>query len=172
MALTFRTALAGLLLALALGAGGCRGVTVKGGEVTKMGTRYRFGDPGEGWRPVRLSDNDVAWVEDRTGHALSANATCESYQDVPLEALTRQLLVGFTESERLDQSREPLDGRESLRSHYRAKLDGVPVELGLVVGKKDGCIYDFTYTAPPDRYGAELPSFERLVNGFATEPHT
>ena len=48
-------------------------------------------------------------------------------------------------------------------------LDGVPVELGLLTLKKDGCIYDFTYTCPRGAYDEQLQAFTRLVQGFATE---
>ena len=147
----------------------CAGVSVKNGEVNAERTRYRFGDPGPQWRRVNLDEVDVSWVRDATGHTLSVDSTCRDYGDVPLPALLRQQLIGFTSAERLEQREEMVDGRAALFSRWRAKLDGVPVELGLWTLKKDGCIYDFTYTGPAGAYDVESASLAKLVSGFRTE---
>ena len=156
-----------LLGALVLAA--CSGVNVQQGQVSKERTRYRFGDPGPDWRRVSLSDVDVAWVRDSSGHTLSVSSMCQDYHEAPLAALRRQQLVGFTQTERLEEREEMVDGREALFSRWRAKLDGVPVELGLWTLKKDGCIYDFTYISPRGAYDDQVQALTRLVQGFATE---
>ena len=162
-----RPAAALLLGALALGA--CSGVKVQQGQVSKERTRYRFGEPGPDWRRVSLGDVDVAWVRDSSGHTLSVNSMCQDYNDAPLTALRRQQLVGFTQAERVEDREEMLDGRAALFSRWRARLDGVPVELGLWTLKKDGCIYDFTYISPSGAYDEQSQALARLVQGFGTE---
>jgi len=156
-----------LLGLLALGA--CSGVKVKQDEVNTERTRYRFGDPGPDWRRVSLNEVDVAWVRDASGHTLSASSMCTDYRDVPLGALRRQQLVGFTQAERVEEREEMLDGRGALFSRWKARLDGVPVELGLWTVKKDGCIYDFTYSSPAGAYEEQASALGRIVQGFHTE---
>ena len=128
-----RLVAAPLLGALALAA--CSGVKVRqgpqDGEVITERTRYKFGEPGSDWRRVSLGDVDVSWVRDSSGHTLSVNSTCADYVEAPLTALRRQQLVGFTQTERVEEREEMVDGRAALFSRWRAKLDGVPVELGL-----------------------------------------
>jgi hypothetical protein len=158
-----------VLLLGALVVAACSGVKVQQGEVAKERTRYRFGDPGPGWRRISLTDVDVAWVRDASGHTLSVNSTCTDYQDVPLTALRRQQMVGFTQSELVEEKEAMLDGRGALFTRWRAKLDGVEVAIGLWTVKKDGCIYDFTYTSPPSAYDDQSQAFARVVQGFATE---
>ena len=160
-----------LLGALALAA--CSGVKVRqgpeAGEVRTEQTRYKFGEPGPDWRRVSLGDVDVSWVRDSSGHTLSVNSTCTDYVEAPLTALRRQQMVGFTQTERVEEREEMVDGRAALFSRWRAKMDGVPVELGLWTLKKDGCIYDFTYTSPSGAYDVASQGLARLVQGFATE---
>ena len=160
-----------LLGALVLAA--CSGVKVRqgpeAGEVRTERTRYRFGEPGPDWRRVSLGDVDVSWVRDSSGHTLSVNSTCADYVEAPLTALRRQQMVGFTQTERVEEREEMVDGRAALFSRWKAKLDGVPVELGLWTVKKDGCIYDFTYTSPRGAYDDQSEALARLVQGFATE---
>jgi len=168
-----RTRLVAALLLGALALAACSGVKVRqgeaSGEVRTERTRYKFGEPGPDWRRVSLGDVDVSWVRDSSGHTLSANSTCTDYVEAPLTALRRQQMVGFTQTERVEEREEMVDGRTALFSRWRAKMDGVPVELGLWTLKKDGCIYDFTYTSPNGAYEAQSQALARLVQGFATE---
>jgi len=161
------------LLLGALGLAACSGVKVRqgpqSGEVVTERTRYRFGEPGSDWRRVSLGDVDVAWVRDSSGHTLSVSSMCTDYQEASLTALRRQQMVGFTQAERVEEREEMLDGRAALYSRWRARLDGVPVELGLWTLKKDGCIYDFTYTSPSGAYDQQSQALGRLVQGFGTE---
>ena len=163
------TRFAAALLLGTLSVAACSGVKVQQGQVTTERTRYRFGDPGPDWRRVSLGDVDVAWVRDSSGHTLSVNSMCQDYQEAPLAALLRQQLVGFTATERVQEREEMVDGRAALFSRWRARLDGVPVELGLWTLKKDGCIYDFTYTSPSGAYDDQAAALARIVQGFATE---
>ncbi|HYO51380.1 hypothetical protein [Archangium sp.] len=158
-----------LLLLLAPAVGCHRRVRFEDQVFSKPGVRYRVGELPSVWERVRLSHNDLAWYTEETGHALSVNSTCRKHEDAPLDVLTRHLLMGFTERLEVEQQKVVVDEREALRSRYRAKLDGVPVELLFLVLKKDACIYDFTYVAPLGRFEERLPGFESLVRGFHAE---
>jgi hypothetical protein len=172
MTRTFASARRSLLLLawLVVGlTGGCRHGEYKAGVFSKSNVRYRIGEVPPGWKLIGLKENDLAYESADGAHWMAVNSTCEGHGDAPLEVLTRQLLAGFSDRELIGQEIQPLDGRDSLRSHYRAKLDGVPVELMLVVTKKDGCVYDFTYVSPVGRYPERLGDFERLLQNFHTE---
>ena len=157
------------LLVLSGLATGCRHGELRGNVYSKSGVRYLIGQLPTNWQPASLKDNDLAWTARDTGHWIALNSTCDSYQDAPLSVLTQHLLMGFTERQLIEQETVPLDGREALRSHYQAKLDGVPTELLLAVMKKNGCIYDFTYVSPAGRFAEKLADFEQFLRGFRTE---
>jgi hypothetical protein len=149
-------------------ASGCSHGELRGTVFTKSGVRYRIGELPPGWRHVALQENDIAFTSN-AGHWIAINSTCEAYEDAPLSVLTLHLLMGFTDRNLIRQDTAMLDGRESLRSHYTAKLDGVPVDLLLVVMKKNACIYDFTYLSPVGRSDEKLADFEQVLQGFKTE---
>lgn len=159
-----------VVIAVGLLLGGCRSVNLRDGVVSTPNTRYRIGPVPAEWHQVNLKDSDFSWVTSPPAYAFWVNSTCMEYEDVPLVALNRQLLIGFTEVQKVEQKTQTLDGREALFSHYLAKMDGVQRELELVVVKKDGCIYDFAYISPVGGYTTRLGQFEALVGGFATEP--
>ncbi|HJK92543.1 MAG TPA: hypothetical protein RMH85_10735 [Polyangiaceae bacterium LLY-WYZ-15_(1-7)] len=158
------------LAALAVASFACGGGTYEAGVYRDGEARYALASPGEGWRAVEVdSQNDLAWRSEGAGAVIQANASCDPNLDIPLEALTNHLLIGFTERELASQERRPMAGREALRTHLRAKLDGVPRELVLVVLKKDGCVYDFALVAPPGaRFAAASEAYERLLASFET----
>lgn len=154
--------------ALGLLAAGCAGLT--GGVFHKEGVRYTVAEPDpQRWRRVQLSENDLAWVSRESGDILAINATCRQHGDPSLEVLTSHLLLGFTSPELVERRTQTLDGREALRSKYRTNLDGVPVELELVVLKKNGCVHDFTFIAPLGAPASGRAAFDELVARFRQE---
>ena len=151
------------------GAMACSHGRLEQGLFTKSETSYRIGDVPQGWKLISFRGNDLAFQPDDATHLIAVNSTCRDYEDAPLPVLTRQLLMGFTERKLIKQETRVLDSREALSSHYEAKMDGVPIELLLVVMKKNGCAFDFTYLSPPERFEEKRASFEALLNSFTTE---
>ena len=131
---------------------------------------YRIGELGAGWERLNVDDqNDLAFLHREEGAIVQVNATCDPYQDTPLTSLTNHLLIGFTDREIDSQSLVPIDGREALRTHLLASLDGVQRELLLYVLKKDECVYDFALIARPgEPYSRVEPPFEAFVGAFRT----
>lgn len=159
-----------LALALVMASACAHRGTLKDGVFSKQATQYRVVTLPADWRRVEVEGNDLAWTHRHDHAALQMNARCGSEYDVPLLALSHHLIIGFTEVQEIERRLLPMDGREALRSHLRAKLDGVPRELALVVLKKDGCVYDFALvTAPGQSFDAALPALVALVDGFAVE---
>lgn len=157
----------GLLAGLALLASACAG-HLSNGVFSGGATRYRIGEVPSTWALLPMQGCDIAFLARDSPHAVSINATCADHSDPSLEVLTRHLLMGFTDEATLTQGRQQLDGREALRSHVIARLDGVPVELILVVMKKDRCVYDFTYLSPVGRLDERISTFEQILRNFRT----
>lgn len=129
---------------------------------------YRTGALGADWRLVHQEGAAVGFFNDEVGGVIEANATCRDDADAaPLPTLTRHLLIGYTDRRIDSQKSVPLDGREALRTRGTARLDGVPVTLDLYVLKRNGCIFDLSYVAPPPGATRGEPDFARFVDGFA-----
>lgn len=167
-----------LCLALAVASLGCGGATYASSVFQDGPVSFHVDPLAAPWERVAVgAHNDLAWSNAPLAAIAQVNATCnQPDQDVPLQALTRHLLIGFTAYtyppiDAADQETVPMDGREALRTHLVAKLDGVPRELLLVVMKKDDCVYDFALVAPPgELFESARPDFERLVATFHVLP--
>ena len=158
-----RFAVALLLFAGAACTEGLKGEYFKKGDV-----QYRVAELDSGaWKKVDFADNDVAWLGPN-GTILAMNATCKDFGDPSLEVLTQHLLMGFTDKQLTERKTFVLDGRDALESTYTAKLDGVPIEITVAVLKKDGCVHDFQYVAPPGKGAEQRAQLDALIDGFTT----
>lgn len=162
-------------IALALALAGCahapKGHVEARGDVDRVcagDVCYRVGALGGGWRLVHQEGAAVGYYSEAVGGVIEANATCrDDAEAAPLSTLTRHLLIGYTDRRIEEQRTLSLDGREALRTRVSAKLDGVPMTLDLLVLKRNGCIFDLSYAAPPDAFARGAGDFTRFVDGFA-----
>lgn len=148
---------------------GCVGSGTFSGQVFRQGAvAYRVGTLPEGWTRSRSHGANLAFHHAQGG-MLIVNGECPLQGDAPLDVLTNHLLFGVTAQKEIARTLFSLDGREALRTHLTGQLDGVPIELSLVVLKKDGCLYDFQLIAGPQQFAAREPAFHAFVAGFASE---
>ncbi len=101
---------------------------------------------------------------------MHVDSSCDPALDIPLKALRGHLLIGFTERDVVEEVLVPMDGREALRTHLTAKLDGVPREILLQILKKDDCVYDFGLVTPRGAdFEAAVGDFDQMLAGFSTD---
>jgi hypothetical protein len=153
-----------LLLTASCSSGGWNGDVFHGdGFAFELAER-----PGR-WQPVEVSDAALAYRVDATAGVVMINARCgKDGDDIPLQALTQHLFLQFTERVVRTQEVVPFDGREAMHTLLDAKLDGVPMRFEVWVLKKDGCVYDLLFLAPPEEFARGREDFHRVVQSFRT----
>jgi hypothetical protein len=163
--------LSALLAAALLGWTGCGHTrALEDGVFRKDGVAVRVGPVPSGWRRIGVNGADLAFRDDdRNGSALFNMRCGQRDDDAPLGVLTGHLIMGTTAREFDSQDTVPFDGREALHTLLRAKLDGVPMQYDIYVMKKDGCLYDLVYVAPPGHFADGAADFERFAVGLRTE---
>ena len=155
----------------ALGLGGCGGSRFDGNVFHGEGFAFRVPPPPPTWERIDVSYGSLAFRDRAHGATVAVNGRCgRDAGDVPLVALTQHLFLMFTDRTVVKQEVVPFDGREAMHTVLTAKLDGVPKQFEVWVMKKDGCVYDLYYIAPPERYALGQAAFDRFVHGFATVP--
>lgn len=154
----------GALLPACAGAGQLRNQIYSRGRV-----RYRIGTLPAAWQLHPGRGGDVIFHHPGGG-TIAVSAQCPSGDDVPLDVLTNHLLFGFGAQQQHGRRLFTLDGRQALRTQLRGEMDGVPVELALVVLKKDGCTYDLQLITAPGQLAARQSDFDAFVQGFTTQP--
>ena len=161
----------GTWLFLGLTAMGCATTgALQGGVYQGEQVSYRLGPVGSNWTPVTVNQqNDLAWHDEAKGAVMHVDSDCDPGLDIPLTALRSHLMIGFTEREVIEEEVVPMDGREALRTHFTAKLDGVPRDILLQILKKDDCVYDFGLITPAGpSFDEAVVDFDGMLAGFTT----
>ncbi len=134
---------------------------------------YLVGPLSPSWEVVHVEHASVGFFNRAVGGIIQANVTCRDDADAaPLQTLMRQLLIGYTDRRPTLQEQTRFLGRDALHYVVEARLDGVPMTLDLWVAKRNGCIFDLSFAAPPDRFGDGAADFRCFREGFSDERHT
>jgi hypothetical protein len=158
------------LAASALLGAGCS-TSFDGNTYRNKQVAFRIGPTPPAWQRLPASHAELAFRDPQNEATVAVNARCGSDgDDIPLSALTQHLFMRFTDRNVESERVVPFDGREALHSVVVAKLDGVPFKFDVWVLKKDGCVYDLYYMAPPSRFDRGVGEFGRFVKGFGTVP--
>jgi hypothetical protein len=140
--------------------------TFEGGVYHAPGVAFGVGDVPTSWHRVDVDDAALAF-HDEVGSSVLVSARCGTRaDDIPLVALTNQLIIGTTEREFMKEEVIPLDRREARHTILRAKLDGVTLVWDVYVMKKNGCVYDVVFVTPPDHFEQGSAAFERFALGL------
>lgn len=128
---------------------------------------FRLGKLDSSWRalPERLG-TDAAFENPRSGAVIAVESLCQRYEDERLSTLTKQLISPFSQVEIIKQETGMLDGRESLHTSFRGRLDGVPIESRTVVFRKNRCFFDFLLHSKDKISANDEADFKRFVEAF------
>jgi hypothetical protein len=158
-----------VLVVVAIAPGCAHGDVLQGGVLHKGDLRVELGPVPSSWRRVEVDGADLAFRDDaRDGSALFDVRCRGRDDDAPLAILTQNLIMGTTDRDFESQEVVPFDRREAMHTRLRAKLDGVPMQYDIYVMKKDGCLYDLVFVAPPDHFVEGAADFGRFVAGTHT----
>src|ERR1700689_5873889 len=154
-----------LLVALALLAGCAPADLLENGVLHKGDLALQLGPVPEGWRRVEVDGGDLAYRDDARAASALLDVRCRRDDDAPLASLTAHLIMGTTERAIDKQKVVAFDGREAMHTLLYAKLDTVPMRYDIYVLKKDGCVEDIVYVAPPEHFQDGAADFERFALG-------
>jgi hypothetical protein len=108
---------------------------------------------------------DAAYQSPKTAAVISINSSCRSGEtaDADLKALANQLTYGISDVSRRTEQKLTLQGTEALETTVQGKMNHNDIALKTVVLRKNGCIYDLLYMAPPEHFAANEPDFDKFV---------
>ena len=113
------------------------------------------------WARAQKEESDYAYRLPSGAIAAVASA-CNRPLNLPLEALTRNLLIGMRKID-IDKQERVHGG---LHSVLKATLEGVPFNLELFVLQRGDCVFDFSLISPKPIPAPESQEFLGLVKSF------
>jgi hypothetical protein len=128
--------------------------------------RFSIQRPPTRWQHLPVEGAELAFRSPELAGVIGLRVECSSPEPGPLPAVARHLFFGLSQAE--IETREPLvlSGARGMRTRLRARLDDRPVEVDGITVRLQGCLYDFMYAAPPDRFERGRTDFDAFVTSW------
>jgi hypothetical protein len=117
---------------------------------------------------------DVAFQSARSAAVISINSSCRPPESAlssneprdpseDLKALANQLTYGISQISQRTERNLTLQGAPALQTTLQGKMNRNDIALRTVVLRKNGCVYDLLYMAPPARFKDNEADFDHFV---------
>jgi len=130
---------------------------------------FSHGPLSAGWERTTVAGTIASWYHAGFGATIGVAAQCKDVEDVSLDSLAQQALIGLENREVVEQGRTPVNGREATDWVVKGSLDGVEVTIGLVTLRRGKCVYDLNLVAPPGSFEEARRDFRAFVGGFEVD---
>lgn len=132
---------------------------------TKELNSYRVASLSQDWERVPIEGGDIAFYNPASDLILTVSSLCGD-RDYDLQTLSDSLVVGLSKKRIKLRKDIEVGGAVGLYTEYEASLSGENFALATVVHKSSKCDYDFSYSADPVGFKANLGEFTDFVSGF------
>lgn len=123
-----------------------------------------FSSPASPFKSIDAANSDKAWLSSSTGNTISFVSDCGG-ADPSLQQMETESLAALSN---LDVKSDTLmfNGREARQSVATGTVDGIAVQLALLVFKKNNCNYTLSYGGVQKQFAAEQKHFEDFKAQF------
>ena len=155
-----------LVLSLSLMA--CLGRDYRGGIMRyEQAKVFRITPLPTPWKGPKLRYKEMIHENDTIGGTIVTDALCgPKFEDTPLEMLAKHLFYKLERPQMRPHRYFQLAGRDAIRVEGMGSIDGVPLQMAVVVLKKNHCVYDFVYFAPPNGFDQGVSDFENYYQSL------
>ena len=130
-------------------------------------TVYEIGILPDTWKRIGIEGGDLAFWNEGFDGTITVNSTCDKNKiKYNLNALSSSLVIGIGDKEIITNDEVSVNGEKALQRVYKGVLSGSPIKLSTVVFKKGSCIYDFSYSSPPDNFEKGFDEFNNFISQF------
>lgn len=128
--------------------------------------KFKHGELPDTWVRTQVDGTALAFDNKALGATITAFSNCKNLEDVSLRALVQQELVGVEKKEVVEQSETPIGDRDAADWIVKGSMDGVSVQMELVVMRTGRCVYDMVLVSDPETFAKARPDFQTFVAGF------
>ena len=144
---------------------GCVSVELPSSKTTSA-KDVQWSEPSSPFKEIKATNADKTWLSSRTGNTISFLSECGNTADPSLQTLEAESLSAVGKINTISSRIYDFNGRAARNSVSSGEVDGVPVQLELLVFKKNGCNYTLSYGGVMKQYDAEHKIFEDFKQNF------
>lgn len=108
---------------------------------------------------------DQGWIHSKNGSTISYLSDCSDSPDISLKQMELTALSGLRNLRINEQNDILFSDRKALRSKVQGDVDGVTVNVELLVLQKNGCRYTFTLTGFAQAFAQAQNDFNQFLKG-------
>lgn len=136
-----------------------------GGKVTRA-KDVEVKEPAAPFKSTKAVNSDATWLSTKTGNTISYLSECGGATDPSLQTIEGESLSAMNNLKILSSESLTYNGREARQSISTGEIDGVSVQLALLIFKKNGCTYTLSYGGIQKQFNSELKFFEAFKADF------
>jgi hypothetical protein len=144
---------------------GCVSVELPNTKTTSA-KDVQWNAPATPFKEIKASNADKTWLSSRTANTISFLSECGNAADPSLQTLESESLSALGKIETVNSKDFEFNGRAARNSVSAGEVDGVPVQLELLVFKKNGCNYTLSYGGVKKQFDGEHKIFEDFKTNF------
>jgi len=156
---------ASTIVLLSLCLSGCISISTPKAE-KKIAKGIDFTAPKNPYAEFQLDSADRAWQNPSTGNTISFMSSCDGSGDQSLESLFESSIEGIENLRISDQRKIPFNQREALESTILGKVDGIGIQVRLIIFKKNNCTFNLSYIGSLSSYMKGYSDFANFVKEF------
>lgn len=143
----------------------CVSVQLPGSKVASA-RNVDFQSPPHPFKEISAKSPDKSWISDQTGNTISYLSECNLNVELSLEQIEGESIATLNNLSLISYESADYNGRSSRFSTYRGTLDGVPVQISLVIFKKNGCNFILSYGGVKAKFNIEESYFKAFISSF------
>jgi hypothetical protein len=155
--------LGGILLGILSLAAGCATGQIVGDMYRDSENGFQVRLPPPPWQLRSLDGATLSFLSPEYRAGMALRVDCGRTEQGELPWVARHLFFGLQNADILGQDTIRVLDATAVRTRLRARLDDQPVEVEGVTFRRSGCLYDFTYVAPPNIFPQSRTDFEAFV---------
>lgn len=144
--------------------GSCVSVNLPGGKSTPA-KGVEYSSPASPFKTINSENADKAWMSTATGNTISFSSDCHG-ADPSLQQMESESLAGISNLEIESANSVMYNGREARQTIATGSVDGIAVQISMVVFKKNNCNYTLTYGGVQKHFVQEEKHFEEFKARF------
>lgn len=124
-----------------------------------------FKNPQVPFKEITISNTDKSWLSEKTGNTISYSSECGN-SELSLQQLETDSLSALSNLEIMRVEEFTYNSRVARQSLSQGQIDGVPVQIALLVFKKNGCNFNLSYGGTKKNFETEKHFFDIFKNNF------
>ncbi|MGZ6427251.1 MAG: hypothetical protein ACXWQ4_17815 [Bdellovibrio sp.] len=143
----------------------CVSVKLPSGKITPA-KNVEYKAPPAPFKEIAVENSDKAWLSRETGNTISFLSECGGNIELSLKQIETDSLSALADLETLKEEEISYNGRAARQSLSKGTIDGVPVQLALLVFKKNGCNFTLIYGGKRKNFETEKRFFDTFKDSF------